>query len=264
MDAIEFDRNVLETETEHEDDDRGSDDEIEPTATPIGSLTSTTTGYETVTVEVKDWNQSDHDKIEYTGTVSDKSDTIDVIAFEAIDAPSEPTGSTYRITDAKVDQHDGQLQLVLKPATEFESIQPGVGHTERPDAGQNEQLATTDGGTTADAQTDAGASDAKDIDDADQDDADGSDQSAPSQSTSGDTDSDADAVPNPSNEDIDARIIQEATKRQTGDGADRDEVAAAVGDHFEISADRVSNRIDHLLSNDRGIYRTTADCLKPK
>jgi hypothetical protein len=206
--------------------------------------------------------------------VADESGTAALAIWDHDDIPTHIMDSNGRIepdallirnaTPKPAYDDDDDVDLTFSSdRTTIEPAQIGTGATATADAGQNDELATTDGGTAAPSHADAGASDPKDVDDTDQDDAGGSDQSATSKTASGDADDVTDTESNPSNERIDERIIQETTKRQTGDGADQDAVAQAVADDLGITPERAANRIDTLLANDRGIYKPLEDTLKP-
>ena len=283
VDALEFDRQVLETDLSHsgiertdtasdddsDDDDGSGDDALDVDPEPIGDIepaeqfVASTIGR----VDMRKYDglsESDSGPVfrmhitDETGSAAVAFWNDDEIPTHIIDDSGSIGPDAVLIRNASPEpgyDDDDDVDLTYGKRTSIEPAQVGAGAIASADAGSNDELASTDGGTdTAAAQTPADAPDAEGTDDPDQDAAD----------DAGGENTDADADLNPSNERIDERIKQEVTKRQTGDGADRDDVADAVADHLGIDADRVRSRIETLLSSDRGIYPTTANRVKPK
>jgi hypothetical protein len=226
-----------------DDDDDGSDDSWDADMKPIGEiepknqLTASTTG--SVEIEQYDGLNGSTDRPDLQIHITDDTGRAKLVFWEEDHIPTkiiedgviEPDALLVRNANPQpgYDDDDDDELVYDTDRTSVDAAQIGAGAIPSADTGPNDELPTTDVGTTAEHADDEGT-----------------------------------AESNPSNERIDDRITQETTKLQTGEGADRDAVAKAVASELNLKAERVSERIDQLLANDRGIYRTTTDCLKPK
>lgn len=276
--ALEFDRDVLDSDVVHEsldrdgtessdddgDGDGGPDYSSTPDADPkpIGdidadAIVATTIG------EVKmgkyDGFSPSGDGPHFSAHIEDETGSAEVVIWDEDDVPAIFDGSgigpdalLVRNAEPKPGYDDeDDLQLIVQPTTDIKPAQSGAAATAGADPGSNQSLA--DGGHTA-AQTDADAPDVEaDVD-----------TDASDSQPSGDADDDAGDDTDLLRSDLDDRIVQEVTKRQQGDGADRDAVVDAAADGLDIDRDRVRDRIDALLTDDRLIYPTTSNCVKPK
>ena len=157
-----FDRRVFTDSTVNHggaEIDVEDDDDNDPDASPIASLSAYDdgTGYETVTVKVTDWETPDHPAIEARGTVKDTTTAIKVVDFDGGSPDALAEGDYVRMTNVEVDEYDGDTQLLIDDGTtEFQSIQSGVGYSpgEEPGDGQatmdsaesQQESVLTDGG----------------------------------------------------------------------------------------------------------------------
>ena len=205
------------------------------------------TGYATVTVEVLTVEKPDNKNAPaLRATVKDTTTAIDVISWNNADAL--PKDGAVVLENAQVGKHDGQVQLTIRDGvTTVKPIQSGVGYTEAPDPGENQeqldetvnhqQTAASDGGTP-----DAGVGNT-DCDEG----ADGEESSVPC---------DAEGLL------ADARRLLELLE-QRGVAMEKNEiVVAATIDNDLMDPERAKKALQHAVS-EKGLIMETEDGYRP-
>lgn len=226
LDSDDFD-SEFDPEIVGDDDDTDDD----PDATPVTALSphSSGTGYETVTVTVTDWDTPEDSPIAARGTVKDTTTAIKVVDFNAGSPDAIEEGDSYRLTNVKVDEYDGDTQLLIEAGTtEFQSIQQGVGYTEgeEPEDGQSTMDDTVE--TVKDTDTDTG-----------------SDATGTSTADTGEAGGDAVRVDGGLDEDDNQGLSQDARATALQDSIDTHNdgtgapIADVIEDAVEAGADRV-------------------------
>jgi hypothetical protein len=271
MDAVEFDRDVLETDVPlndqapvAEDEGEDEDEELDDGPIPINRLTDvgTSTGYQTVTVEVLSWESPNIDSIARSGIVKDATGIIDVVAFDELsDAPDDPEDGRYLIEGVQVDEYEGDLQLVFDPrTTDWTKIQAGVGNLDHVSDESNQDLqSATDGGTAADT-SDADTPSADPDDTASDDMASETidDAAADSTDDTDDTDGTDDYVePDSDLSDADWKETLLTIINVNGNSMHPDALHQAVIDHCDKESDDAADLIRNAA--DTGYLKTTLD-----
>lgn len=180
IDAIEFDRDVLETNYTHPDDKRarardGSDDDRDDDGDSEGDDASSSNAADDIlTQALGDINPEtnviasaiaaveirDHDGFPsaegspyFTAHLTDDTGDAKLVIWDESKMPDiiDKTGAVASdallIRNANVDSYEGELQLVVSDRTTIKRAQAGAGDTAPSDAGDNQQLASTDGGS---------------------------------------------------------------------------------------------------------------------
>lgn len=199
-------------------------------------------------VEMRDWDGIDgaDGRPHFTAHLVDETGAAELVIWDESDMPPicDDDGTigpdALLVRNAAPDTYDDDLQLVVQSETIVQPAQTGAGETALSDAGENERLASTDGGTATTESVERGAGGTDDA-----------------------TATDAPPSGDVTNQDIDDLIIQLTTADSSGDGAPRDAVAADVVAQLGVDDDRVDRRIRKLLQQSRGIYEPLDGALKP-
>ncbi len=123
---VDVDDEDNDGEVVNNDSDGGSGDG----PTPVAALSPDSgTGYDTVTVEVTNWETPDGPAVAARGTVKDATNPIRIVDFDGSAPAGVEAGDCYRIENAVVDEYDENTQLIVEDGTtEFIVVQRGVGH----------------------------------------------------------------------------------------------------------------------------------------
>lgn len=117
-------------------------------------LATNAEGRVNVTFEVTHRETDTPDSMAEKGVIADESKAMDYVvwASDRANIPAFEEGTCYAVKGAKIGRHDGAPQLVLDSGVrEVIEVEPGYGHIESPDAGQNRTIdsaatAAADGG----------------------------------------------------------------------------------------------------------------------
>lgn len=135
IESLESFERELFTKSPSEHADAGIVDEDEDVedidAKPIKALNPNRgTGYVSVTVEVKNWEEiEESDYIAAIGSVADESGAIKIVDRHGCAPDDIDVGKKYKIDNIEVSEYKGKTQLKIdKGPTEFTEIEAGVGH----------------------------------------------------------------------------------------------------------------------------------------